>query len=456
MKRYALGALCAGIVFTMQSGCIKRSADATVFGSQQDQSFDGVATHFDSLGIPYGGCGVPENILETTNYVALNVQDTPNDYSTFLQRPIADSSKVGAWDNGRNCGRWVHVTMGDFCQGSMNSGQKGSGLCQGGNWVADEFDGAGLDMLVTDSCQDDNVWCRDVRGHLDLATSSLEKFKPGLTNKWNNRKISWHYMDAPSYQGDVNIGFRKDAKTGWPAFIVTHLPRGLHGIEQQVNGSWQALKNDGDMGQSYVLQSTPDNTYKIRLTDAMDQLVNSGRIYSFAYPSSCGGSCPEAFNKVDYTTVGSDGTPSQIVQQTPDPSPPSAPVPSTPSPQPAQVPAADQSAQSPPTSQVASGGVTASIRIKSTWQTGYCADLVVHNATGQKLNSWSVTLRANGTSISQNWNINVTKTSNGYTVSPAASWNSMVDDQADMANEGFCVDLNGSSQQMSVDSASGQ
>ena len=208
MKRYALGALCAGIVFTMQSGCIKRSADATVFGSQQDQSFDGVATHFDSLGIPYGGCGVPENILETTNYVALNVQDTPNDYSTFLQRPIADSSKVGAWDNGRNCGRWVHVTMGDFCQGSMNSGQKGSGLCQGGNWVADEFDGAGLDMLVTDSCQDDNVWCSPP---LRLKSSSPVSPINGTTAR--SRGITWM---LPPIRGMSTLVFAKMPKQGGP------------------------------------------------------------------------------------------------------------------------------------------------------------------------------------------------------------------------------------------------
>ena len=58
----------------------------------------------------------------------------------------------------------------------MNSGNPGTAWCQGGNWQKDEFSGATLDFIVTDSCQDGNRWCRDDTNHLDLKTEALAKF----------------------------------------------------------------------------------------------------------------------------------------------------------------------------------------------------------------------------------------------------------------------------------------
>src|SRR6185503_5349136 len=49
--------------------------------------FTSYATFFDALGMPYGGCGIPQSVLDSQNFVALNVQDTPGDYSTFFPRP---------------------------------------------------------------------------------------------------------------------------------------------------------------------------------------------------------------------------------------------------------------------------------------------------------------------------------------------------------------------------------
>lgn len=49
-----------------------------------------MATHFDGCGSPYCGCGIPQSILPTANFLALNVQKTPYDYSTYLPRPIQD------------------------------------------------------------------------------------------------------------------------------------------------------------------------------------------------------------------------------------------------------------------------------------------------------------------------------------------------------------------------------
>ena len=65
--------------------------------SSQAYAHNAYATHFDGIGSPYGGCGVPASHVDHPYYLALNVQKTPGDYSTFLKRPISDSSKVGAF-----------------------------------------------------------------------------------------------------------------------------------------------------------------------------------------------------------------------------------------------------------------------------------------------------------------------------------------------------------------------
>ena len=94
---------------------------AALICSSMINANDAYATHFDGIGAPYGGCGVPENLIGYPHYLALNVQNTPNDYSTYLKRPISDSSKVGPFNNGHNCGRYVRVTLGRYCPG-VNSG----------------------------------------------------------------------------------------------------------------------------------------------------------------------------------------------------------------------------------------------------------------------------------------------------------------------------------------------
>ncbi len=76
------------------------------------------------------------------------------------------------------------------------------------------------------------------------------------------------------------------------------------------NGSsWVKAGMDSDMGNDYVIGPTTTTngvagtSYKIRVHDASDQLLNSGRIYSFSLPSSCSTRCPNAFNAVTYTVA---------------------------------------------------------------------------------------------------------------------------------------------------------
>jgi expansin (peptidoglycan-binding protein) len=276
--------------------------------------YTGVATWFTGIGgTHYGGCGLPQAILDTQNHVALNVQDTPGDYTTRFSRPIAPeyAASIGMFDNGLNCGRWVRVVIGDYCNG-VNDGAQNEPFCRGGDgWVTDAYNGAELNMVVGDSCQDDNAWCRDSKYHLDLSRDALNKFvKNGVPvgdmepDHWNNRQVHWEFIEAPNYSGDIRIGFMKDAQAWWSAIAVTHLRNGIHGVDYYDGSSWVKATMNSDMGNSYIVApTTPGGTaYRIRVYDAADTLINSGRTYSFSFPSSCGSACAIPFTEVSYTT----------------------------------------------------------------------------------------------------------------------------------------------------------
>jgi hypothetical protein len=275
----------------------------------------GNATWFDNLGQPYGGCGVNQAALDTQNFIALNVQNSPGDYTTFYPRPLdsTHASVIGAWNNGLNCGRWVKVTISDYCNGT-NDGAQNQPFCRGGlGYVADAYNGATLDMIVADSCYDSNAWCRDDPYHIDLAHASLNTFmKNGVPVgdmeplHWNNRHVSWTYETAPNYTGDIKIGFIQGAQQYWSPIAITHLFNGIHGVDYFDGTNWVKAGMVADMGQAYLLLATTPGgpNYQIRVYDVNNQLINGGRAYSFSFPTAtCGTQCSNAFNEVTYTTT---------------------------------------------------------------------------------------------------------------------------------------------------------
>ncbi|MGH9562819.1 MAG: hypothetical protein ACRD3S_15310, partial [Terracidiphilus sp.] len=172
------------------------------------------------------------------------------------------------------------------------------------------FTGAQLDLVVADSCQDGNAWCRDDPYHLDQAQSALNNYilngKPVgnlYPSFWNNRQISWYFEPAPNYTGDINIGFLNGANAYWSAISVTHLPNGIHGVDYLSNGLWTAATMDADLGDDYIILPTVagGTQYEIEVVDVTGALINNGRIYSFSYPSSCGTSCTPALTPITYT-----------------------------------------------------------------------------------------------------------------------------------------------------------
>ncbi len=151
----------------------------------------GNATWFSGLGSPYGGCGLPQSVLDSQNFLALNVQNSPGNYSD-VPRPIsaANAGELGMFDNGLNCGRWVQVTIGNFCTGT-NDGAPNEPFCRNGSWVADQYNGATLDFIVADSCDDGNAWCKDDPYHVDLPRSASPASRPPRAAKAITAPSRW-------------------------------------------------------------------------------------------------------------------------------------------------------------------------------------------------------------------------------------------------------------------------
>jgi len=362
----------------------------------------GNATYFDALGSPYGGCGLPQAQLDTQNFVALNVYHTPGDYN-FYPRPLtgADLAKMGIWNNGLNCGRWIQVTVGDYCTG-VNDGAPNQAFCRNGSWVSDQYNGATLTMQVADSCGDSNAWCRDDPYHLDLAKDSLNRFAKSGTavgdmypNHWNNRHLSWQFVAAPNYTGDIRIGFLQGAQVHWPAIVVSHLANGIHGVEYLAGGTWQTAKMNSDMGQSYIIGGlTPAaNQFQIRVRGVDDQLINGGRVYSFTLPAACGSTCGQPYTATTYTT--SDGGTTA----------------------PATTPPTTTPTTTPP-----AGACTAGSAVTGSWSGGYQSAVTV-TAGSTAINGWTVRWTfTNGEQVTQMWN--ATHTTDASTVTARnAAWN---------------------------------
>jgi hypothetical protein len=355
------------------------------------------ATHFDGLGQPYGGCGLPQAELETQDFVALNVYNTPGNYDFFPRPMPVGDPKIGIWNNGHNCGRWVKVTIGDICTGT-NDGAPNQAFCRNGSFVPDAYNGATLNMLVADSCGDSNAWCRDDPYHLDLATPSLNRFlRNGVPvndmnpNHWNNRHISWSFIPAPNYTGDIQIGFLQGAQRWWTAISVSHLANGIHGVEYLQNGTWQSAQMDSDMGQSFIISGlvAGGTDFQIRVRDAQDALLNNGRVYSFSLPASCASQCSPAYTRVTYTTGTTPPT-----SPPPTSPPPTSPPPSSP----------------PPTSPPAANGCTVTPSVASSWDTGYISDFTVTNSGTAPISGWSVAFGFPGTQRVNNfWSSTVTQ-----------------------------------------------
>jgi Cellulose binding domain len=361
----------------------------------------GNATWFSGLGAPYGGCGLPQADLDSQNFLALNVFNTPGNYGSFTRPiPASQASIMGMFDNGLNCGRFVQVTVGDYCTGT-NDGAQNEPFCRNGSWVADQFNGAKLTFVVADSCADSNAWCRDDPYHVDLAQASLNQFVLNgaavgdmYPNSWNNRQVSWQFVPAPNYTGDINIGFIQSAQAYWSAIAISHLPNGIHGVNYYSAGAWHSAQMNSDMGDDYIIDPTTAGgaQYQIQVVDASNNLVNGGRIYSFSFPTSCGSSCGQAYTPVTYTTsTPPTGTPTASASASSSASPSSSPTTTPPT-------------TTPPAPPV--GGTCAvATSLVGSWTGGYQEQFTVSNTGTTALSAWTVGFSfASSQTIASSWN----------------------------------------------------
>jgi cellulose binding protein with CBM2 domain len=396
-------------VTALASGLVLAAAQVPASGlnvSGTPAPVTGNATWFSSLGSPYGGCGLPQADLDSQNFLALNVQNSPGSYAD-LPRPIpaADAAEIGMFDNGLNCGRWVQVTIGNYCTGT-NDGAPGEPFCRNGSWVADGYNGATLDFVVADSCDDGNAWCKDDPYHVDLAQASLNQFVLGgrpvgnmYPDHWNNRQVSWQFIPAPGYTGDLRIGAIQGAQPYWPAIAISHLPDGINGVQFLANGTWSNAQMDADMGDDYIIgpttgAGTNGTQYQIRVIDASGNLVDNGEVYSFTLPAGCATGCSAAYTPISYATSPGGG---------PSPSPsPSGPPTTSPSPSPGPTPP---------------GGCALTASVVNSWPGGYQVQLVVANhgagtsvawtaglsfadSAGSVASAWNATVSQSGTQVS--------------------------------------------------------
>jgi hypothetical protein len=359
----------------------------------------GNATWFTGLGSPYGGCGLPQANLDSQNFLALNVQNSPGNYSD-VPRPIsaANAAVLGMFDNGLNCDRWVQVTIGSNCNGT-NDGAPNQPFCRGGSgYVADQFNGATLNMVVADSCDDGNAWCKDDPYHIDLHQASLNSFVLNgqpvgnmYPNSWNNRHVSWQFIPAPNYTGDINIGAIQGAQTYWPAIAVSHLANGIHGVQYFANGSWVSATMDSDQGDDYIIgpttgAGTAGTNYEIQVTDASGNLINNGRVYNFTLPAGCTNGCGPAYTPITYTTSTGPTT-------SPSPTPTPTPTPTS-------------------TSSGGTGKCTLTSSITNSWLPGgYQLQFTVTNSGTAPITTWTAGFMFADTAetIANSWNATVSK-----------------------------------------------
>jgi hypothetical protein len=296
------------------SSCKHSGADSSALGTDSGKpgsGFLGTATYFDGVSDAGGGCGTPPYLmLEESGgrFVALNVHDTPSDYSDGKPRPNLSGNGLGMYANGRNCGRWIKVTLDDVCSG-LSNGLPGQALCQGGSYKPDANNGATQYFLVSDSCGDGNAWCRDDRFHVDLSTSGIQTFmKNGQQlkmNGWSNRRVRWEFVKAPQYQGDLKFGFVKDNfmrgnQGAWVSLIITNLPNGISRVEAKAVGSkdFVTLKMVGDNGQKFEGLPTSSNEWLVRVYDYDGALVTIGGKSTYQLKWPCGSErCPKLFNE---------------------------------------------------------------------------------------------------------------------------------------------------------------
>jgi hypothetical protein len=247
-------------------------------------------------------------------------------------------------------------------------------------------------------------------------------------NHWNNRQVTWQFIQAPNYTGDISIGAIQGAQTFWPAIAISHLANGIHGVQYFANGSWANATMDADLGDDYIIApttgaGTAGTQYEIRVTDASGNLINNGRVYNFSLPAGCGNGCSAPYTAISYTT--STGP---VTSPSPTPTPTGTPT-------------------------GGSGACTLTSSVTNSWPGGYQLQLTVANTGTAPIGGWTAGFMFGDTaeSIASSWSATVTQTGNQVSA-VNASYNGSL---AAGSQATFGMVVNGSNSSLSALSCAG-
>ena len=262
----------------------------------------GFGTHFDAVGSPYGGCGVPgEWLVDDTGkaipFVALNTQYSS--VSSPMSLEPVPANELGMFNNGLNCGRWITMTLGKTCLGGSNTANEvciingTSGLA---NYVNDDISASGTVVYgyVSDKCSDDNAWCRPDKFHVDIATAAVDVYVSA--NKWGNRLVTWQFMSGPpaGYKLDEPLRFGWAAGSYLPYYmslIMYNTKNGISRVDASAGAGQPpvpARPND-ILGQQWIL---PWSTLAVNGTVSVTVYDVAGASYgTWSVEFPCSGKC---------------------------------------------------------------------------------------------------------------------------------------------------------------------
>jgi pectate lyase len=98
---------------------------------------------------------------------------------------------------------------------------------------------------------------------------------------------------------------------------------------------------------------------------------------------------------------------------------------------------------------VSSNGVNATVSLTTDWGSGYCANVILKNASSAEVASWTVVVELGQSALSGLWNGTVGQSGTQITVKPAG-WNSHIAPGQLLTAFGFCANKGGGSYQPSL------
>ena len=201
------------------------------------------------------------------------------------------------FDNGLNCGRYVQVTVGDYCTGT-NDGAQNEPFCRNGSWISRPVQRRHARLRGR----------RQLRRLQRLVPGRPLPRRPGpglaqqfvlngppvgdmYPTHWNNRQVSWKFVPAPELHRRHQHRSIQGAQAYWSAIAISHLPNGIHGVDYYSAGGWQSAPDEQRHGRRLHHRADHRVAGGHPVPDPgrrrLGQLGQQRRVYSFSLPACC-------------------------------------------------------------------------------------------------------------------------------------------------------------------------